>query len=128
MALEQNKQLKPSLPKRPSPLNPKLKVKSPAKKTQKVGSNQGGNLGDTASSLLVGEQLNKTIDEICAMGFAKDQVIQAMKAAYNNPDRAIEYLFNVITHLTEHKKNRESHPKLVDLEAKPEIKEETKET
>lgn len=29
------------------------------------------------------------------MGFEKEQVIKALKAAYNNPERAIEYLFNV---------------------------------
>jgi len=40
--------------------------------------------------------MSKTIDDICGMGFEKPKVIEALKAAFNNPDRAIEYLFNGI--------------------------------
>lgn len=43
----------------------------------------------------MGEEYNKTVDEIVKMGFAKDDVIKALNAAYNNPDRAIDYLINV---------------------------------
>ena len=32
-----------------------------------------------------------------SMGFARDQCVASMKAAFNNPERAIEYLLNVIS-------------------------------
>ena len=30
------------------------------------------------------------------MGFNREDAVKAMKAAYNNPDRAIDYLINVL--------------------------------
>ncbi|OMJ76229.1 hypothetical protein SteCoe_24450 [Stentor coeruleus] len=44
------------------------------------------------SALLTGDTLNSTISMIVDMGFDRKDVEAAMKAAYNNPDRAIEYL------------------------------------
>lgn len=51
--------------------------------------------------MVYGEEYNKTVDEICKMGFSKSDVQEAMKAAYNNPDRAIDYLLNGIPKQTQ---------------------------
>lgn len=55
--------------------------------------------GDT-SSFLSGPILQSTIDTLVnGMGFPRDDVLRALRASYNNPDRAVEYLMNVSLHL-----------------------------
>ncbi|CAE6415980.1 unnamed protein product [Rhizoctonia solani] len=49
--------------------------------------------GDT-SSFVAGGALQDAISNMTAMGFERDQVMRALKASYNNPDRAVEYLLN----------------------------------
>ncbi|KAL0575595.1 UV excision repair protein rad23 [Marasmius crinis-equi] len=51
--------------------------------------------GDT-SSFLSGSALQDTINNMVEMGFPKDQVLRAMRASFNNPDRAVEYLMTGI--------------------------------
>ncbi|KAL5631573.1 hypothetical protein ACGC1H_007183 [Rhizoctonia solani] len=51
--------------------------------------------GDT-SSFVAGGALQDAISNMTAMGFERDQVMRALKASYNNPDRAVEYLLNGI--------------------------------
>lgn len=47
------------------------------------------------SSFLSGEVLQTTIQNMVDMGFPRDQVLRALRASFNNPDRAVEYLMNV---------------------------------
>lgn len=49
--------------------------------------------------LVVGEEYEKTIASLMEMGYPREQVILALKAAYNNPERACEYLLNVCNFL-----------------------------
>eukprot|EP00178_Gracilaria_changii_P009786 TRINITY_DN2840_c0_g1_i1.p2 TRINITY_DN2840_c0_g1~~TRINITY_DN2840_c0_g1_i1.p2 ORF type:complete len:455 (-),score=95.51 TRINITY_DN2840_c0_g1_i1:2154-3488(-) len=48
------------------------------------------------SSLVVGPEYDQTVRRICEMGFPEPQVKKALRAAFNNPDRAVDYLFNGI--------------------------------
>ncbi|CAN6246947.1 unnamed protein product [Urochloa humidicola] len=54
---------------------------------------------NAASNLLSGSNLDTMINQLMEMGggsWARDQVQQALRAAYNNPERAVEYLYSGI--------------------------------
>lgn len=50
----------------------------------------------SASELVVGEALEEKVQQICDMGFPREEVTRAMRAAFNNPERAVEYLMTGI--------------------------------
>jgi UBA/TS-N domain len=47
------------------------------------------------SALVLGRQSAAAVAEMEAMGFEKSDIDRAMRAAFYNPDRAIDYLLNV---------------------------------
>jgi UV excision repair protein RAD23 len=54
--------------------------------------------GQPESNLLAGSNLESTIQQILEMGggsWDRDTVIRALRAAFNNPERAVEYLYSV---------------------------------
>ncbi|KAK9750315.1 hypothetical protein RND81_02G187000 [Saponaria officinalis] len=55
--------------------------------------------GQAASTLVAGSGLEQTVQQILDMGggtWDRDTVIRALRAAFNNPERAVEYLYSGI--------------------------------
>nr|XP_014340466.1 PREDICTED: UV excision repair protein RAD23 homolog A-like [Latimeria chalumnae] len=60
-------------------------------------SSEPGSLLETAASILVtGQAYENLVMEIMSMGYEREPVIAALRASYNNPDRAVEYLLTGI--------------------------------
>ncbi|RAL40192.1 hypothetical protein DM860_008332 [Cuscuta australis] len=60
--------------------------------------------GQAASSLVAGSTLDVAIQQILDMGggtWERDTVVRALRAAYNNPERAVEYLYSGIPETAE---------------------------
>ena len=49
-----------------------------------------------ASTLVAGAALEETIANMMAMGFERDMCVKPLRSAFNNPDRAVEYLLTGI--------------------------------
>jgi len=81
----------------PAPSAPVATPAAPAaESTTPVAQPAFGDMG----SFLSGEALQSTIANMMEMGFPREQVLRALRASYNNPDRAVEYLMTGIpTHL-----------------------------
>jgi len=46
------------------------------------------------SSMVVGDDLNRVVDQLSDMGYPRSEVERALELSYNNPERAVEYLVN----------------------------------
>lgn len=61
-----------------------------------TSSDEGPNSADDANSLVTGAAYEQSVKQIVEMGFPETEVKRALRAAFNNPQRAVDYLFNGI--------------------------------
>ncbi|KAJ0007402.1 hypothetical protein Pint_30436 [Pistacia integerrima] len=89
---------------------PETSAQAPAPKTTTSASNattadaNTDTYGQAASTLVAGNDLEQTIQEIMDMGggtWDKETVTRALQAAYNNPERAVDYLYSGIPETAE---------------------------
>lgn len=86
-------------PKAIAPTAPAAAAAAPAPAPSAAPSSGSGavpSVDSSASTMVLGEAMEATVAQIMEMGFERDQVMKAMRAAYMNPDRAVEYLMTGI--------------------------------
>ncbi|KAF7131918.1 hypothetical protein RHSIM_Rhsim09G0109100 [Rhododendron simsii] len=84
------------VPQTSAPAPPRAAPQAPTTTTL---SSESDVYGQAASSLVAGSNLEGTIQHILDMGggnWDRDTVVRALRAAFNNPERAVEYLYTGI--------------------------------
>ncbi|KAF9793410.1 UV excision repair protein Rad23 [Thelephora terrestris] len=89
--------VQPALPTQPAPpAQPPTEPAPQPTQSPTEQPTQSPTVSGTGSGFLTGSALAAAIDNMVEMGFAREEAQRAMRASFNNPDRAVEYLMTGI--------------------------------
>jgi len=78
-----------------TPNAPILTPAQPAPVESTAAATEPPTVGD-GNAFVTGSALQASVQNMIEMGFEREQVMRALRASFNNPERAVEYLFNGI--------------------------------
>lgn len=85
----------PVVPAAPAPASSTAPTNVPATPSPAGAGTTSDRSFNDPSQLAMGGERAAAIENMESMGFPRDQIDRAMRAAFFNPDRAVEYLLNV---------------------------------
>lgn len=102
-----------SVPAAQSPAPPTSTANAPAAETQQQPASSD-------PGFVVGAQRNEAVERIMEMGYEREQVDRALRAAFNNPDRAVEYLLMGIPESLQQQQQAQPQEQQESAQAEPE--------